>query len=146
MIKLINKSKLLVALLFVFGLSSCGDMFDLDINQDPNNPAETTPDLLLTQSQYISAIWHGGGLNNNLLGFMGLIASGDDWNLGQSTYNGFWNTMYSGPLKDLEGVIEVSSREGAESPHYLGIAQLMKAYIYSNMVDLFLGLVFIKQS
>jgi len=41
--------------------------------------------------------------------------------------------MYIGPLKDLEGLIAAS----AESPHFLGVAQTLKAIGYATMVDCF---------
>ncbi len=39
-------------------------------------------------------------------------------------------------LKDLEGIIK-SNAGDTGSPQYLGIAQLLKAYVVSTMVDLF---------
>jgi len=127
---------MLTATLLFFVLSGCGDMFDLDINQDPNNPTQAGNDLLLAQAQYDLVEVIGGGINNNLMGFMGIIASGDDWNLGQASYNGSWRSLYSNALKDLEGIIKANTGDSG-SPQYLGIAQLLKAYVVSTMVDLF---------
>lgn len=39
-------SKVAVALSLIFIITSC-DLFDLDINTDPNNPTVITPELLL---------------------------------------------------------------------------------------------------
>jgi len=49
--KLKNAVRFFAATLMIFVLSGCGDMFDLDINQDPNNPTQASSDLLLAQSQ-----------------------------------------------------------------------------------------------
>ncbi|MCB9080320.1 MAG: SusD/RagB family nutrient-binding outer membrane lipoprotein [Lewinellaceae bacterium] len=128
--------KLFFTTAMIFVLSGCGDMFDLDINQDPNNPTQAGSALLLTRAQYSLMADMAGGVNNNLMGFMGMIGSADDWNLGQGSYNGFWGGMYADQLKDLEGIIEANQGETG-SPQYLGIAQLLKAYAMSTMVDLF---------
>ncbi|MBK9254785.1 MAG: SusD/RagB family nutrient-binding outer membrane lipoprotein [Saprospiraceae bacterium] len=113
-------------------VSSCS-LFDLDINEDPNNPATASPNLLLTSIQI--------GVMNNLAAnegdaetFMGLIGTQalSRYNLNNNSYTGLWDNMYIGPLKDLDGLISVS----AESPHYLGIAQTLKAISYATMVDL----------
>ncbi len=129
------KFKLLWAFALVFTLSSCGDMFDLDINVDPNNPQTTTPNLLLTNAQRELA-YQINAYSDNSQGFMGIISSFDSWQISQSAFNGRWRTAYSSILKDLEGIIATNS--GATgSPQYLGIAQLLKAYIVSNMVDFF---------
>lgn len=127
--------KILISIALLFVMSSCGDMFDLDINVDPNNPQTTTPNLLLTNSQREMA-YHINGYSDNSMGFMGMIGSYDSWEIGQSDFNGRWNTAYSSILKDIEGIISTNQGETG-SPQYLGIAQLMKAFVVSNMVDFF---------
>lgn len=110
-------------------------MFDLDINQDPNNPTTAASDLLLSQAQ-INMAYSLHGVSDNAQGFAGIIASADNWNLAQSDYNGTWRGIYSNVLKDLEGII--AANEGATgSPQYLGIAQLLKAFVVVNLVDWF---------
>ncbi len=129
------KFKLLWAFALVFALSSCGDMFDLDINVDPNNPQTTSPNLLLTNIQRQMA-YHINGYSSNAMGFMGMIGNYDSWQIGQSAFNGTWSTAYSSVLKDIEGIIQTNTGDSG-SPQYLGIAQLLKAYLYTNMVDFF---------
>jgi hypothetical protein len=51
------------------------------------------------------------------------------------SWNGTWNFLYSGPLNDLERIIRVTEEAG-NNPHYLGVAQVLKAYYFSLMVDL----------
>lgn len=128
-------TKLLYAFLLVFGLSSCGDMFNLDINTDPNNPAKASSDLLLSQSQ-INIAYSLNGLSGNAQGFMGMIDSYARWNISQGDFNGTWRSIYSDILKDLEGVIAGNQGETG-SPQYLGIAQLLKAFVVVNLVDFF---------
>lgn len=126
--------KHLAAVLLVFFISSCS-IFDLDINQDPNNPTTTTPDLLLTNAE-LNMAYAMNTFSDVGLGFMGLIANYDGWNMQNTAFNGTWSYVYSGPLKDIEGIIQASSVTGKESPYYLGIGQVLKAYMFSQMVDM----------
>ncbi|NUO02839.1 MAG: SusD/RagB family nutrient-binding outer membrane lipoprotein, partial [Saprospiraceae bacterium] len=129
-------NKLLIAFSLVFVLGSC-NLFELDINDDPNNPTTAAINLLLSQAELSLADALEGAVNDNQLGFAGILASGDNFQLAQNSYDGFWNNMYAGPLKDIEGIIQIASNPDALSPHYLGIGQLLKAYAFSTMVDLF---------
>lgn len=129
-------NKLLIALTLTFVLGSC-NLFELDINDDPNNPTTASINLLLTQAELSLADNLEGAVNDNQLGFAGILASGDNFQLAQNSYDGFWNNMYAGPLKDIEGIIQIASNPDALSPHYLGIGQLLKAYAFTTMVDLF---------
>jgi hypothetical protein len=118
------------------------DKFDLDVNTDPNNPSTITkPNLLLTNIEYTLMDGLAGGLNDAQHGFMGMQTSFDDWNVPATSWNFTWNRMYATTLKDIEGLIEATVADEAagraENPHYLGIAQVLKAYAYTTMVDLF---------
>ena len=130
--KLFKLKSIVTMLLTVVFLSGCS-LFDLDINKNPNAPSSATPDLLLAQIQS-SVLNTFAGIEGNLEtynGFMG-TQGGSLFNLNANSFSGTWNGLYTGPLKDLEGLISVSQA----SPHYLGVAQVMKAYTYSTMVDL----------
>jgi hypothetical protein len=136
--KNIVKTGALLGLLLTY--NAC-DMFDLDVNTDPVNPASTTPNLLLTNVEYNLMDNLSGGTNFAVHGFMGLISSNDDWNVPATSWNGYWNSMYATVLKDIEGIIQASTANPdqgrAENPHYLGIGQLLKAYTFVTMVDQF---------
>lgn len=47
----------------------------------------------------------------------------------------YLNFLYSGPLNDLERIIVAATEQG-NNPHYLAVAQILKAYYFSLMVDL----------
>lgn len=130
--KLFKLKSIVTTLLTVVFLSGCS-LFDLDINKNPNSPSSSSPDLLLTQIQ-TGVLSTFGGLEGDLETFNGFMGTQGTslYNLSANSYSGTWNSLYTGPLKDLEGLISVSQA----SPHYLGIAQCMKAYTYSTMVDL----------
>jgi len=126
--------KVASALFLIFTITSC-DLFDLDINTDPNNPVAVTPDLLLPSVMLNASTTLAGGLNSNTHGFVGAIASADAFELSVTSYVGTWQAFYTGSLKDLDEVIKFTEQAG-NLPGYLGIAQVLKAYYFSTMVDL----------
>ncbi len=132
-IKNIISVKLAVLTFVAFTISSCS-LFDIDINEDPNNPSTAAPNLLLTNIQIglMTNLAANEGDASTFMGLMGTQAL-SRYDLNNNSYSGLWDDMYTGPLKDLEGLIAASQ----ESPHYLGIAQTLKAIGFSTMVDLF---------
>jgi len=125
--------KFLLSSLVAVGMVSC-ELNDLDINTDPNSASQASLNLLLTNAQFEGLNTFAGGLNNSTMGFQAINTSSDDFNFTNSSWNGTWNYLYSGPLKDLEEMINAADPE--LNPRYLGIAQLMKAYYFTTMVDL----------
>lgn len=122
------------ALALVLTASSCS-LFDLD-NTDPNNPSIAAPDLLLTQVEFKIAD-EFSDLETTLATFMGQVGTQKTsrFELQNSAFNEFWFDMYTGPLKDVNNLIEATSANN--NTNYLGIAQLLKAYMNATMVDLF---------
>ncbi len=137
--KIRNKQTgLVLTVLMLFSVSSC-DLFEMDINTDPNNPAQASLSLLLTNVELNASSTFAGGLNDATMGFMALTTSVDDFNMTNSSWNGVWNYLYSNPFKDLDGIIKKTAEQraaGAANPHYEGIAKTLKAYYFSLMVDL----------
>lgn len=107
---------------------------ELDINTDPNTASEVSLDLLLTSAQFNGLNTFADGLNNAQMGFLAINTSNDDFNFTNSSWNGTWNYLYRVPLKDLEEMIRAADPE--LSPNYLGVAQILKAYYFTTMVDL----------
>ena len=128
-----SKNYYLFFALLLLVVSSC-EITDLDINTDPNNASEASLNLLLTSAQFEGVNTFAGGLNDATMGFQGINSFADDFNFTNSSWNGTWNFLYSGPLKDLEEII--SGADPEVNPNYLGIAQIMKAYYFTTMVDL----------
>jgi hypothetical protein len=122
---------------------SCEKDF-LDINKDPNNPVDATLELLLpsTQLDMAGAMGTaGGGLSQITMSYMHQIVQRSS---GQNDYaiqgvdfgvTAPWLTLYTRSLADLEILIQKS--EEVEAFPYLGISQVMKAYIYSILVDVY---------
>ena len=128
-----NIGKFFLSAVALVGVASC-ELNDLDINTDPNSANKASLNLLLTNAQFEGINTFAGGLNNATMGFQAINTSSDDFNFTNSSWNGTWNYLYSGPLKDLEEMIVAADPE--VNPHYLAIAQLMKAYYFTTMVDL----------
>ncbi|MDQ2658515.1 MAG: SusD/RagB family nutrient-binding outer membrane lipoprotein [Bacteroidota bacterium] len=127
-------------LALLIGFQSCDDF--LDINTDPNNPLKSTPALVLPTAQTVifEALGNGsGGISDLTSQFVNqtvqrgptnfYFVGGDEFSLSNA-----WQNLYAGALKDLDYIIEVSTEQ--ESWHYLGVAQTLKAYTYSMLVDL----------
>jgi len=127
-LKYISKIALTTGLISL--LSAC-DLTDLDINRDPNNPTVASPKLLLPTAEFavINAVT---SVNDNAMGFAGLMNSADNYDLNNQSYNGTWNSFYRN-MNNLEAIINAS----ANSPKYLGVAQALKAYAMGNFVDMF---------
>jgi hypothetical protein len=131
----------LVLTVFILLGNSC-EILDLDINENPNAISTGDPDLLMASVINNGLSVFAGGLNNTAHGFMGITTATDNFDMTNASWNGTWNFLYAGPLKDLEELIKVAGRDTSPAdgnpdlPHHLGIAQTLKAYYYSLMVDL----------
>ena len=111
-------------------ISSCS-LTQLDINKDPNNPTEASTLLLLPTAENAAI----GSIDLfNTSGFVGQINSATDFNLNNSSYNGTWNFFYQS-TQNIEEIIKAT--QSVNNPHYLGIAQTLKAFAVGNFVDQF---------
>ena len=129
----VGLSVMSVALTF----SSCkksNDIFNLDINVDPNNPTKGSVNLLLPEAER-NLVGFLSGLSDVQLGFMGVISNSDSYGLGANSFYGSWSYFYTGPGKDIDELIKAA--RAADNKPYLGIGQALKAYSFSVMVDLF---------
>lgn len=133
---IISKAKYAFVLLLFCTVSSC-EITDLDINEDPNNPTEASLDLLLTNSLLRGSELFADELNSDTHSFVTLLAEqGEDgFALTNSDYNVDWQELYFGPLKDVQEIINIAEAQG-NNPYYLGVGQLLKAYYFALMVEL----------
>ena len=117
-------------------VSSCKKAMDLDINVNPNSPVSAPLDLLLTSAELTTpGIFNG--MSNTTLGFVGILANqgSDAFAINNSSYNGTWNSFYTGGMKDLQSILDRTS--AGQSPHFRGAAFTLKAYYFGQFVDLF---------
>lgn len=134
----------------IFGLTiglgvfatSCDEI--LDVNTDPNNPAESTPQLTLPVGQVGLATTIESSYN--ILGSMlahywttGPTAPQydfiDKYNIRTTDFDTQWIFIYSSVLSDLEFVRRYGLEN--EQPNYAAVAQLLQAYTYQILVDLY---------
>ena len=109
---------------------------DLDINVNPNSPVSAPLDLLLTSAELTTpGIFNG--MSNTTLGFVGILANqgSDAFAINNSSYNGTWNSFYTGGMKDLQSILDRTA--AGQSPHFRGAAFTLKAYYFGQFVDLF---------
>lgn len=117
-------------------VSSCKKAMDLDINVNPNSPVSAPLDLLLTSAELTTpGIFQG--VSTTTLGFVGILANqgSDAFALNNSSFNGTWNSFYTGGMKDLQSILDRTS--AGQSPHFRGAAFTLKAYYFGQFVDLF---------
>ena len=117
-------------------VSSCKKAMDLDINVNPNSPVSAPLDLLLTSAELTTpGIFNG--ISNTTLGFVGILANqgSDAFAITNSSYNGTWNSFYTGGMKDLQSILDRTA--AGQSPHFRGAAFTLKAYYFGQFVDLF---------
>lgn len=138
------RNKIIVALtgVMLLGTTSCEKFYD--INQDPANIKDAPLQQLLT-SATVNVGFMGG---SDLLRYSSLISqqfSGqspgaetqqqqyEKYLISGSDVNNIWSNIYATTLTDLDLIISKSN--AANSPHYAGVAKLLKAYIYQVAVD-----------
>lgn len=137
-------NKILTIALLSAGLTfpSCESFFE--VNEDPNNitvarVSEILPSAtvnigymgasdLMRYSNLIMQQFSGHGpvLNNTFTNY-------ERYFITDSDVNNTWNNIYADILADLEQLIVISTEN--ESPHYTGVAKILKAYTYQVTVD-----------
>ena len=150
---MIRKILFIVMVLFTV---SCNKDF-LDINTDPNNPTAIEVSKLLPWAQRTlgDALALGednGGLSQILSVYTHQVSTREEPDQYGATGNEFylglaWSKLYAtspppgattpvfGVLNNLDDIIERST--AAENTQYAGIAKILKAYTFSQLVDVF---------
>jgi hypothetical protein len=138
---IISKSLIIGAVLFS---GSCNDY--LDINIDPNSVSDAPIEQLLT-SVTTNVGFTGGSDLNRYAGLITQMYSGqgsgattqpqdyERYLITGSDLNNLWNSLYSTTLSDIELIIQKANDPAVLSPHYAGVAKIMKAYTYQLLVD-----------
>ncbi len=131
-----------IATLVVLGLAvgACDEY--LDVNKSPNNQTDAPIGQLLTSATVGTGFLAGSDVHR----FTSIFAQqfggqGTDvaqtreymrYQLAPSDVNNLWSNYYAGSLADLELVL---SKAGTTAPTYAGIAKILKAYTFSQIVD-----------
>lgn len=128
--------------LMMMGLASCEKDF-LDVNKDPNNPTESSVDLILPTAEgytaYVmgnpyqilgglwSQYWTQGPTGSQYKNF-------DQYTITSSDFDRQWLQLYSGPLNDAKYLIDEGTR--LDRKNYAAIGKILQAYIYQYLTDL----------
>lgn len=136
------KFKNIVIVSFIVAITSISCSKQLDINDDPNNPTSLSSSVLLPRvERYIGeSLGMGSGFSTNLSAYMHQMvhygdadeygAGGNDyyWDLG-------WTYAYRNVITNANIIIKQDTELG--NLRYVGIAKILKAYMFSVLVDLF---------
>ena len=132
--------KKLTLIFFTLTLAFRCDFYDLEINVDPNNPLSTTTDLLLPSIQinWASDYQYFHDVSG---GIMGHTSNSDGLSFSQTSFDGIWNSVYLSEGADLDEYLKSAAlrNEAGQylTPGALGIGEVMKAFIFTTMVDFF---------
>jgi hypothetical protein len=126
--------------LVVASATACSDF--LDINTDPNNPLTARLDQVLPTAETVifEALGNGaGGMSDLTSQYVHQTVQRNTSNFYQFIGNEFsiaaaWPNLYSGALKDID--VMIASATERNSFHYLGVAQTLRAYAFSMMIDM----------
>lgn len=131
-------------IILVVALVSCNDF--LDINQNPNDPTKAPLSGLLTSSEKNLAdglsigSGNNGGIGTELATYVHqqtARANSDQYNVNGNSFwsNSFWQEYYLEGLADIEVLISQATESKALT--YAGIGKILKAYGFSQLVDVF---------
>jgi len=146
---MIRKIKYLLPIAFIL-VASCSKQ--LDINVDPNNPQNLSESKLLPRierylgyslsigGQTVDGDQQVGGLSEILSVYTHQLTTREDPDqygaTGGSYYlQGSWNGLYKDVLMNLKIIIDKGTEAG--NLKYVGIAKILKAFTYSQLVDVF---------
>lgn len=136
-------SLLAVAVVLLFSATSCEDF--LDVNVDPNNPTEVTPDLVLPTglqytSRYLKQDRYLSHLGNMMM-YNWSQSDGFSWyedeflyNVTSSFYDQLFDFAYGNALKQYQ---VLDKPDDLAMANYAAIAKIMKAYHFQILVDIY---------
>lgn len=113
----------------------------LDVNENPNNPTSSTPDLILPQAIVSTAAYsvqfntYGGytdGMIANAGGF-GAFGSQTTYNFATSDYTNLFQNSYDN-INDYQYVINNTTNDGTDR-YFNAAARIMRAFCYQRLVD-----------
>lgn len=127
----------------IVATSSCKKMMDINKNPDAI-PDSNSPIAQLLTSAQVNLAFEGG---SDLFRYATVIMqqmSGEAsqpnqtyeyyrYNITGSDLNNVWSSIFASTLSDLELILKSAATGG--SPHYAGVAKILKAYEYSQVVD-----------
>lgn len=132
------------AVILLFGMSSCEDIVELNV--DPNNPTAVPASNLLTQAQYVL----NNRLHSRVYNAEWTMLVTQQWAQNEyaeesryvvdgNTFDAQWVDIYAGALNELKGAKDlINANEGlapATKANQLAVIDILKAYAYHSLVD-----------
>jgi hypothetical protein len=120
-------------------LMSCDDFGD--INNDPNNPSQVKTELLLTAAQQDMSDVVGSPIGVLWIQYLAETQYTEDSQYSPTSFD--FNDWYTGPLQDLQTIINLNSSEetrddvlsGGSNANQLAAARILRVYFYHMMTD-----------
>lgn len=138
-----KRFRYLLIISFIVVSTSCGDDF-FNVNEDPNNPRTSSPELTFPAAQSALAFVYGGYYNiaGEIWSQHWTQSTGasqyrtfDDWDVSTSTLANQYAYLWNESLNDLDYVSEEAFNIENGSYHFA--AEVLKAYIFQMLVDLY---------
>ena len=132
-------------LLAGLGISGCGKAY-LDINNNPNNATNATPDQVITSAMVATASGQVVGATPiiYLNGWMGYWAPSGSYATNNQDVASYYQTtntgdgFWIGAYHNLGDYFYVETQSKAlHEPYYVGMAKVMKSDVFAALVDLF---------
>lgn len=122
-------------------LSSCNQWIDYNLNIDPNNPNDVTPNLYVAQIQAATGWVSGGALGRLSQMFVQQFEGTDRQQQGLYNYsititdgNDSWDNAYTNSLTNINILIDKTSNV-PNLVYYRGLAKVMKALTIGVVTD-----------
>jgi len=131
-------------LLMALVITSC-NWIDEELNVDPDAPSDVPMEFLLPAIQAnLGYVGQGNDIVRTTNLWMQFYDGEDRQSFTETRYqlisadvNNMWNDMYVRVLMNSQLLIKKASVEGAESPHFRGVAKVLTAVTLGIMTDIF---------
>lgn len=131
---------ILMLAVFVMAISGCKKF--LDVNQNENDPVAVPVSILLPNAEKVLAdgLNQGDGFSNGLSVYTHQMSTREDPDQYGLTGTDFyldqgWDFLFNNALPDLDVIISQGTEE--DNMKYVGVAKILKAYAFSQLVDIF---------
>ena len=140
-----NIKNLILVFTLVLMATSCSDWIDHDLNTDPDSPADVPMNLLLPSIQQkmgYSLLGNDAVRTNNIWTqhFDGVDRQSYTearYQITPADVNNLWSSVYTGMMINTSILINKAKTEGAESPNFAGVGQVLMATTLGITTDLF---------
>ncbi|HEX7240851.1 MAG TPA: SusD/RagB family nutrient-binding outer membrane lipoprotein [Longimicrobiaceae bacterium] len=137
-------SKKVSVLALALAVGACDEGLT-ELNENPNNPSDATPDVLLRASLQTAVGGNWGALNvMNVMNHAGLwvqhvaqiqYSDEDAYQPRADNFQNFWDAMYGGPLKDFQVIVEKT--QASKDTRQEAVGLIMKSWAFGQLTDVY---------